>query len=227
MKVSMTGRIQEMSDGWGVIVTDVQGDFTVWKDGSLAVPGSDSDYVRSVETATRQLKELGMPIFGTQDWHPANHISFFTTHPGKRPFDVIDVNGRSQILWPPHCVQGTEKARILIDNNLFLAVVRKAQDPLVESYSAFHDDGGVKTEMDGILRLNNVRNLAIYGIATDFCVRATALDGVYAGYRVTVIEELCRGVAADTTASALQEMIGEGVRIVTRAGDLIAELRGS
>jgi nicotinamidase/pyrazinamidase len=214
-----------MIDGWGVIVTDVQGDFTVWKEGSLAVPGSDADYVRAVETMTRELKELGLRIFGTQDWHPANHISFFTSHPGKQPLDVIDVNGRSQILWPPHCVQGTEKARILIDNDLFLAVVRKAQNPLIESYSAFHDDDGAKTEMDAILRLNNVKNLAIYGLATDFCVKATALDGVRAGYRVTVVEELCRGVAADTTASALQEMTGAGVRIVARAHNLIAELR--
>ena len=214
-----------MFGGWGVIVTDVQGDFTVWKEGSLAVPGSDLDYVRAVERATRQLDESGLPIFGTQDWHPANHVSFFTTHPGKRPLDVIDLDGRSQVLWPPHCIQGTEKARIVIDNNLFLAVVRKAQDPLVESYSAFRDDGGAETEMDAMLRLNNVKNLVIYGIATDYCVRATALDGVHAGYNVIVVQELCRGVAVDTTTSALEEMIGAGVRVVTRASDLIAELK--
>jgi nicotinamidase/pyrazinamidase len=213
-----------MGDKWGVIVTDVQGDFTEWKEGSLAVPGSDRDYVTTVEGVTRQLMELGLPIFGTQDWHPANHVSFFTSHPGKRPFDVIDIEGRNQILWPPHCVQGTEKARILIDNNLFLAVVRKAQDPAVESYSAFHDDGGVRTEMDEILRLNGITNIAIYGIATDFCVRATALDGLLTGYAVAVIEELCRGVDPDTTAVALEEMAKKGARIIPRASGLIAEI---
>src|SRR5208283_3823223 len=113
---------------WGVIVTDVQGDFTEWKKGSLAVPGSDEAYVKSAETATRHLSKMGLPIFGTQDWHPPGHTSFAVNHPGKKPFETITIESRTQVLWPAHCVQGTENARILIDNNLFLAVVKKAQN---------------------------------------------------------------------------------------------------
>lgn len=85
-----------MKDKRGVIVTDVQGDFTELKNGSLAVPGTDEEYVREVEEATRRLKEAGLVVFGTQDWHPADHISFASNHPGKKPFDSIVVNGRTQ-----------------------------------------------------------------------------------------------------------------------------------
>jgi nicotinamidase/pyrazinamidase len=213
-----------MAAKWGVIVTDIQGDFTEWKKGSLAVPGSDEAYVRNAEAATRRLKEAGLLIFGTQDWHPPDHISFASSHPGKKPFDTIEIEGRTQVLWPPHCVQGTENARILIDNNLFLAVVKKAQNPARESYSAFQDEGGIKTEMETILKINGVEKLVFYGIATDYCVRATALDGLAAGYPVTVVEDLCRGVSPDSTACALVEMRGKGVRLVNTLDEILHEI---
>lgn len=200
----------------GVIVVDVQGDFTEWKAGSLAVSGTDEAYVRQVEMATRRLKEAGFLIFATQDWHPPNHISFYTNHPGKKPFEVIDLDGRKQVLWPPHCVQGTEGAKILVDNNLFRAIVQKGRDPRYDSYSGFQDDGGQKTEMDTILRLNGIETVVVYGIATDYCVKATALDAVKAGYKVIVVEELCRGVAPDTIQKALKEMRSAGVLIMER-----------
>ncbi len=203
-----------MKDKRGVIVTDVQGDFTELKNGSLAVPGTDEEYVREVEEATRRLKEAGLVVFGTQDWHPADHISFASNHPGKKPFDSIVVNGRTQTLWPPHCVQGTENARVLIDNNLFLAIVRKAQDSAFDSYSAFRDDGGAKTELDAMLRTNKIKNLFIYGLAIDYCVRATAIDAIEAGYKATVVKGLSRGIAPATTVRALDEMRQKGVRLV-------------
>ena len=149
-----------MKERWGVIVIDVQGDFTEMKRGSLAVPGTGEEYVREVEEATRRLKEAGLVIFGTQDWHPAGHVSFASSHPGKKPFESIVVNGRTQVLWPPHCVQGTENARVLIDNNLFLAIVKKAQNPAFDSYSAFRDDGGAQTELDAMLRTNEIKTSA-------------------------------------------------------------------
>ena len=200
----------------GVIVVDVQGDFTEWKEGSLAVSGTDEAYVRQVEEATRKLRDAGFLIFATQDWHPPNHVSFYTNHPGKKPFEVIDVDGRKQVLWPPHCVQGTEGARILVDNNLFRAAVQKGRDPRYDSYSGFQDDGGQKTEMDTILRLNGIETVVVYGIATDYCVKATALDAAKAGYKVIVVKELCRGVAPDTIEKALKEMRSAGVLIVER-----------
>jgi len=197
----------------GVIVVDVQGDFTTWKEGSLAVAGTDKAFVEQVEQATKTLSKKGYPIFGTQDWHPADHVSFFTKHAGKKPFEAIEIEGRTQVLWPPHCVQGTEKARVLVDNNLFLAIVKKGKDSRYDSYSGFQDDGGDKTEMGKILKRNGIDRVVVYGIATDYCVRATALDAAAAGYKVAVIEELSKGVAPDTTAAALKEMEEKGVKI--------------
>jgi nicotinamidase/pyrazinamidase len=204
----------------GVIVVDVQGDFTIWKNGSLAVPGSDEAYVEKVEETTRCLKRAGFLIFASRDWHPAGHISFYTNHPGTKPFEVIQIDGRSQVLWPPHCVQGTENAKVLVDNTLFSTIVKKGQDPMFDSYSAFQDDGGSKTEMDNILKKNEIGTVVVYGIATDYCVRATALDAIASGYKVIVIEDLCRGVAPDTSTKAFEEMKKKGVILMKEADPL-------
>lgn len=203
-----------MNNKIGVIAGDIQGDFTEWKKGSLAVPDTGEDFVKRAEEVTRLLFHSGLPIFGVQDWHPGDHISFYTNHPGTKPLETIEIDGRTQILWPPHCVQGTENARILIDNNLFLAVVQKGRDKQYDSYSAFQDDGGHKTEMESILRHNGIEKVVLYGIATDYCVRATVIDALQAGFQVMVIEELCRGVAPDTSRAALEEMKGAGALIL-------------
>lgn len=200
-------------DPVGVIVVDVQGDFTTWKNGSLAVKGTDKAFVDKVLQATEALKKKGYAIFATQDWHPKDHISFCTNHEGKKPFDVIQIDGRTQVLWPVHCVQGTENADLLLDKNLFVEVVRKGQDKKYDSYSGFQDDGGKKTAMDEILKKNGIKELIVYGIATDYCVKATAIDAAKAGYKVTVIENLCRGVAPESTAKAVQEMKDKGIVI--------------
>jgi nicotinamidase/pyrazinamidase len=197
----------------GVIVVDMQGDFTTYKDGSLAVAGTDKAFVDKVQKATEELSSKGYLIFGTQDWHPEKHVSFFSNHSGKKPFEAIQIDDRTQVLWPPHCVQGTENARVLIDNNLFLAIVKKGQDTRYDSYSGFQDDGGAKTEMNDILHKNGIKELIVYGIATDYCVKATAIDAADAGYKVTVIEGLSKGVAPETTAKALDEMKGKGIII--------------
>jgi nicotinamidase/pyrazinamidase len=205
-----------MGEKTGVMVVDIQGDFTQWKAGSLAVPDSGADFIEKVERATAILHASGFPIFGSQDWHPADHISFYTSHPGKKPFDTLEIDGRHQVLWPPHCVQGTENARILIDNNLFQAIVQKGKDRRYDSYSTFEDDGGHRTEMESILRRNDIERLVLYGIATDYCVRASSAHALRAGFQVTVIEELCRGVTADTSRAAWEEMKEKGVNILQR-----------
>jgi nicotinamidase/pyrazinamidase len=140
-------------------------------------------------------------------------MSFASNHPGKKPFEAIKIDGRTQVLWPDHCVQGTENARVLVDNNLFMAVVKKGKDTNYDSYSGFQDDGGAKTEMNSILKRNGIQKVFVYGIATDYCVKATAIDAVNAGYEVTVIEGLCRHVAPDTSAKALQEMKDKGITV--------------
>lgn len=200
-------------DKIGVIAVDVQGDFTTLKNGSLAVKGTDKAFVDKVQQATEALKNKGYVLFATQDWHPKDHISFYTNHSGKKPFEAIQIDGRTQVLWPPHCVQGTENASLLLDKNLFLSVVRKGQDKKYDSYSGFQDDGGKQTDMDKILKQNGLKELIVYGIATDYCVKATAIDAAKNGYKVTVIENLCRGVAPDTSAKAIQEMKDKGITI--------------
>ena len=202
------------SGNTGVIVTDIQGDFTTWKKGSLAVNGADRAFVHKVQNATRTLAREGCLVFGIQDWHPADHVSFFTNHSGKQAFEVINIHGRTQVLWPPHCIQGTENARFLVDNNLFMAIVKKGKDPRYDSYSGFQDDGGTETEMDSILKRNGIEKVIVYGLATDYCVMATATDAANAGYKVTVVEGLCRGVAPDTTESALKEMKEKGITVL-------------
>ena len=198
----------------GVIVVDFQADFTKLKNGSLAVDGTDEAFVKLVEENTRRLKEAGFPIFGTLDWHPANHVSFYTSHPGKKPFEVIKVRGKDQVLWPPHCIQNTPGAEVLLDTKLFEAFVKTATDPQFEGYSGFQDDGGKKTGLDSLLNKAHVKKVVIYGIATDYCVRATALDGKAAGYDVVLIKNLCRGVASDTAQKAIEEMRVKGIVVL-------------
>ena len=198
----------------GVIVVDVQGDFTKFKNGSLAVEGTDESYIKAVGENTNKLKAAGYPIYATQDWHPSNHASFFTNHKGKKAFEVIKLHGKDQVLWPPHCVQKTPGAEILLDSKLFKAVVKKGMDSQYDSYSGFQDDGGKKTEMDKILKQEKIKKVVVYGIATDYCVRATALDAVAAGYKVILIKNLSRGVAPDTSQKAIDEMKSKGIVVL-------------
>lgn len=202
------------TDQIGVIVVDIQADFTKFRNGSLAVEGTDEGYIRLVEDQTRRLKTQGFPIYATQDWHPKDHLSFYTNHPGKKPFDIIKLNGRDQVLWPPHCVQNTSGAEILIDKELFDAIVRKGMDPDYDSYSGFQDDGGKKTEMGRILKEHKINKLIIYGIATDYCVKATVLDARAEGYKVIMIKNLSRGVSPETSEKAIEEMKAKGVLVL-------------
>ena len=197
-----------------IIVVDVQGDFTKAGKGSLAVEGTDDTYVQSVADATAKLKSAGFPIYATQDWHPANHASFCTNHQGKKPFDVIKLHGKDQVLWPAHCVQNTPGADILLDRKLFKVAVKKGMDPQYDSYSGFQDDGGKKTEMDKILKKAGIKKVVVYGIATDYCVKATAVDAAAAGYKVIMVKNLSRGVAPDTSAKALDEMQAKGITVI-------------
>ena len=145
----------------------------------------------------------------------ADHISFYTNHPGSQPFDVIELpDGRTQVLWPPHCVQTAGDSRAMVDNNLFYELVKKGQNPNYDSYSAFRDDGGANTELDAILKALGVTHLIVYGIATDYCVKATVMDALNLGYSVVVIEDLIRGVAPDTSAQAIADMKAAGARFL-------------
>ncbi len=194
-----------------VIVVDLQADFTEERSGSLAVPGTDDEYLEAVAITTRDLSARGFPLFFTQDWHPRDHISFYTNHPGAEPFQSIEIDGRSQILWPPHCVQETPGAEILVPPGSADRVVRKGTDPRFDSYSGFADDGGHPTGLDALLRQAGIRQVIVYGLATDFCVRATVVDAVENGFAAVLLPDLCRGVAPDSTEAALAELRRRGV----------------
>jgi len=206
-------QIQTKQDHTAVVVVDLQPDFTQAMQGSLAVEGADREYLDLAEAETRRLRALGYPVYATQDWHPANHISFFTNHDRAKPYDVVEIEGRQQILWPPHCVQNTANARILMDESLFTAIVKKGMDPAFDSYSGFFDDGKKETGLTDILKGAGIKTLIVYGLATDYCVRATVMDAKKLGFGVTLIKNLCRGVSPETTAAALEEMEAAGVDI--------------
>ncbi len=197
-------------NGTGVLVVHLQADFTELHQGTLAVPASDAAYVEFVRKATRKFKERGLTIYATMDWHPADHVSFYTQHPGKKPFDVIEIDGRTQVLWPPHCVQDTPGAEFLIPEEWIDKLVKTSTDSRYDSYSGFIDDGGQETELETIFRNDGVRELLVYGIATDYCVRHTVLDALKRGFRIRLLLDLCRGVAEDTTRAAVTEMEQQG-----------------
>ena len=197
-----------------VVVVDVQGDFTVLKKGSLAVKGTDAAYIKKVAAAVKKLKAKGLAIYATQDWHPKDHLSFFTNHPGKKPFSTVKLHGAVQVLWPPHCIQNTENAKILIDNSVFTLVARKGMKKDWDSYSGFYVGGKTKTVLESALKKAGVDKLIMFGIATDYCVKSTAIDGAKLGFKVTVIEDLSRGVDPKTTAAAIKEMKAKGVKVV-------------
>ena len=204
------------TENTAVIVVDLQADFTELKSGSLAVAGTDAQYLDAVEKATRVYQDQGMPVYFTQDWHPANHVSFYTNNPDTEPLQVIEIDGRPQVMWPPHCVQGTSGAEIVVTVGSAAKTVRKGTDTRFDSYSGFADDGGHKTELERILREDGIQKLIIYGLATDYCVKATVLDALEAGFQVELILELCRGVSPDTTETAIQEMEAQGATIIRK-----------
>jgi nicotinamidase/pyrazinamidase len=201
-------------EGLAVVVVDVQGDFTTAHKGSLAVPNSDQAYLERVAKATDQLKKADLPVYATQDWHPADHMSFASNHKDKKPFEAIKLDdGRTQVLWPAHCVQGTKGSELLVNPAIITKVIRKGMNSKFDSYSGFMDDGGAKTDLDKVLKDAGIKTLVVYGIATDYCVKATALDGLKEGYKVIVVQDLCRGVADETSKAALEEMKQKGAQI--------------
>lgn len=185
-----------------VVIVDLQRDFTQAYKGSLAVPGSDQNYIDSVNEVTKYFMDKGFRIYATQDWHPANHISF-------------KVNGRGGI-WPVHCQQNTPGADILLDKEILdnAIIVKKGMNPDYDSYSGFKDDNGAETILPKELKKHGIRDLVIYGIATDYCVKATVLDARAAGFNVYVLSSYCRGVAPETIKDALAAMSKAGAAII-------------
>ncbi len=172
--------------------------------------GTDQVYLDMVIAAAKGYAGEGCPVICTQDYHPADHVSFYTNHPGRNPFERVLLGGVEQTLWPPHCVQGTDGARILLPEELITEVVVKGADGRFDSYSGFRDDGGRETNLQAVLDSLGAQELIVFGLATDYCVRCTVLDALNRGFRVLVHLDLCRGVSGDTTELAINEMASAG-----------------
>ena len=195
-----------------LILTDIQNDFV--PGGALAV----KDGGQIVPIINRLQSHFDI-VVATQDWHPANHGSFAANHPGKKPGDIIDLDGLPQILWPVHCVQNTVGAAFVpaLDMKQVAEVFQKGTAPRIDSYSTFFDNERRKaTGLGDYLKGRRVTDVFIAGLTTDYCVKFSALDAIRLGFKTHVIEEACRGInlKPGDVAKAIGEMRAAGVEIV-------------
>jgi nicotinamidase/pyrazinamidase len=197
-----------------LIIVDVQNDFC--KGGSLAVP--DANEIIPIINMIREQKNFDMIVL-TQDFHPKNHKSFASNHKGKKVFDIIGLNGLKQVLWPDHCVQNTLGAGFHPDLKIERSdiIIQKGMDPDVDSYSGFYDNNHINdTGLAKLLHDNEIEEVLIAGLATDYCVKFTALDAVDEGFKTYIIVDAIRGVDANMgdVRNALIDMENRGVKFI-------------
>ena len=194
-----------------LLVIDVQNDFC--PAGALEVAGGNEiiPYINE-EMAKYECVVL------TQDWHPKGHSSFATTHEGKNPLELIKMPYGDQVLWPDHCVQGSKGAEFHPDLNIEQAnaIIRKGSNPFIDSYSAFFEnDRKTPTGLDGYLKSLKIGKINLVGLATDFCVNYSAQDAANLGYKVSVLEKMCRAIDLNgSLAAAKSEMQNCGVEFI-------------
>lgn len=194
-----------------LIVIDVQKDFC--PGGALAVSGGDA-----IVPGINALMDTFGAVILTQDWHPAGHSSFASSHAGKNPLEVIDMPYGAQVLWPDHCIQGSEGAAFHdgLDTNRADMIVRKGFNPAIDSYSAFFEnDHTTPTGLHGYLQVRGIAELTMVGLATDFCVNFSAVDAANLGYSVKVRTDMCRAIdLVGSLAAAVQGMQDAGVTLL-------------
>ncbi len=197
------------------IVVDIQNDFC--PGGTLAVPHGD-EVVPLVNALARRFPHVVL----TQDWHPRGHLSFASSHTGSKPYQTIDVAYGRQVLWPDHCVQGTQGAAFRDDLDIPHAelVLRKGYHRAIDSYSAFYEnDRRTRTGLSGYLRERGFRRVFLAGLAFDFCVRYSAEDARREGFDVVVIEDACRGIDIDGSMATTRTLFGTtGIRCIASDG---------
>jgi nicotinamidase/pyrazinamidase len=200
-----------------LLLIDIQNGFC--PGGDLPVPEGDQ-----VVPVANRLIDSGMYdlVVASQDWHPAGHGSFASSHPGKQPFEMGTLSGKPQMMWPDHCVQGTHDAELhpALHADAIDFIQQKGQNPAVDSYSAFRDnDQAALTGLADYLRSRGVTELDLCGLATDYCVKFSAIDAadMLPGVRVRLIEDACRGIDPAGVAAAIAEMRSRGIGIVSSA----------
>ena len=192
-----------------LLAVDVQNDFL--PGGALAVADGDA-IIPLVDRLAREFESVVV----TQDWHPAGHASFASSHAGAKPFDLMELPYGNQVLWPDHCVQGSPGALVhfaLETQDRAFAILRKGANAMVDSYSAFAEADGLTTGLAALLRARGIERVFACGLATDFCVAYSALDARAAGFETFVIDDACRAIdAKGSLAAAWARMQAAGVR---------------
>lgn len=198
-----------------LILVDLQNDFM--PNGCLAVPRGDE--VISIANTSQVHFDC---VIATQDWHPKNHGSFAVNHPGKVVGDRIELAGLPQILWPVHCVQGTVGAKLVADfkQDKLSKLFHKGSDPTIDSYSGFFDNGHRRsTGLADYLKMQQVTDVYIMGLALDYCVKFTVLDACQLGFKTWVIEDGCRALNlnSEDSAIAIKKMQAAGAKVIQSA----------
>lgn len=193
-----------------LIIIDVQYDFL--PGGSLAVKHGD-EIVQTIN----DLQSRYDLVVATQDWHPRGHKSFVTSHPGKEPFEEISLNGLNQVLWPEHCIQGTKGAELVPEllTNAVEAIFRKGMDKEIDSYSGFFDNGRKKsTGMADYLKGRGVTEVAVCGVAADYCVYYTANDALDLGFKSSIIESASKPIDPERYARMKKDFQAKGGTVI-------------
>jgi nicotinamidase/pyrazinamidase len=193
-----------------LIIVDVQNDFT--SGGDLAVPDGETiiPFINSIQNKF----DL---VVATQDWHPQNHKSFASNHPGKKVFEKIILDGSEQVLWPDHCVQNTEGAALRSDlkTENVEAIFRKGMNPSIDSYSGFYDNGKKKsTGLCGYLKERKITEVYVCGLAGDYCVYFTAMDAIATGFKTSVIDDAVKSISEVDYQKAKKDLQKKGAEIV-------------
>ena len=201
-----------------LLVVDIQYDFC--PGGALAVPDGDA----IIPTVNNLIDHFDV-IIQTQDWHPAGHSSFASSHKGKDPFDTIEMDYGTQVLWPDHCVQGSKGAEFHNDLNTLKSqvIIRKGFRKAIDSYSTFFEnDQETATGLTGYLKQRGITDLYAVGLATDFCVKWSILDGIDEGFNMHIVEDAVKGIDLNGSLDeAWDEMKKKGVKI-TQSKDILS-----
>jgi nicotinamidase/pyrazinamidase len=193
-----------------LILVDIQNDFL--PGGALAVPRGDE-----IIAAANRLQERFGLVVATQDWHPASHASFASSHPGKNVYDAVMIDGVEQILWPDHCVQGSRGAELAraFNTNRVEAIFRKGTDPGIDSYSAFYDNARRKsTGLEGYLKWKKVDRVVLAGLAADFCVSYSIMDALAMGFGAVLVKDATRAISEEGFRAAEKAILAKGGTIV-------------
>src|ERR671913_253028 len=193
-----------------LILVDIQNDFM--PGGPLAVPEGNE-----IIPLVNELQDSFSLVVATQDWHPRNHKSFASNHEDKKTFQTIMLHGLEQVLWPDHCIQGTEGAQLhsSLDLKKVEGIFRKGMDAEIDSYSAYYDNGSKKsTGLAGYLRERKIKKVYVCGLAADYCVYYTAKDSIKENFETYIIEDATRAIDANGFLKAKENILANGGKII-------------